>query len=87
MEVKTASDVETLVAAAKVPRRDINAECFMDALEHVAIPRGGFFGADVPKSQIDIEVRAFDGGDLAEVEDVLQISLCSFAGEFCIGVR
>ena len=50
MEVKTASDVEALVAAAKVPRRDINAERFVDTLEHGVVPRRGFFGADVPES-------------------------------------
>ena len=37
--------------------------------------------------RIDVEFGAFDGGDSAEVEDVLQMSFCGFAGEFCVGVR
>ena len=67
--------------------RDFDPERFADAVEHVAVPGRGFVGTDVPQAQIDVEVRAFYGSDAAEVEDVLQIAFCCFAGEFCVGVR
>ena len=86
MEINPPGDIEALVAAAKVPWRDIDPERFADAVEHVAVPGRGFGRPHVPQAQIDVEVRAFDGCDAAKVEDVLQVAFCRLAGEFGEGV-
>lgn len=86
MQVYSPGNVETLVAAAKVPRRDIDSERFTDAAEHVAVPGRGFGCPYVPQAQIDVEVRALDSGKLAKVEHVLQVTFRCLAGEFCVGV-
>ena len=87
MQINSPGDVETLVAAAKMPRRDFDIERFADAVQHVAVPRRGFFGTDVPQTQIDVKIGAFDVRYLAEVENILQIALRGFAGEFSVSVR
>ena len=86
MEVEATGDVEAFMTAAKMPWSNINDERFVDATQHVVVPRGGFFGTDIPQTQIDVEFGAFDGGDSAEVEDVLQMLFCSFSREFGVGV-
>lgn len=86
MQVNSPCDAETLVAAAEVPRCDIDSERFADAVEHVAVPGRSFGCPYVPQAQIDVEVRAFDGGKLAKVEDVLQVTFRCLAGEFCVSM-
>lgn len=86
MQVNSPCDVETLVPAAKVPRHDLDSERFADAVEHVAVPGRGFGGSHVPQAQIDVEVRALDGRELAKVEHVLQVTFRCLAGEFSVGV-
>ena len=39
VQVNASGDVEALVAAAKMPRRDFDVERFADAVQHVAVPR------------------------------------------------
>ena len=86
MDVKPSDNGETLVAAAKMPGCNLNAKSLVDAFKHVAVPRGGIFGADVPQAQIDVEVWALRGSELAKVKDVLQVTLRCLAGEFCVSV-
>ena len=86
MEINPPGNIETLVAAAKVSRRDLDLERFADAVEHVAVPGRGFGGSHVPQAQIDVEVRAFDGCDAAKVEHVLQVTFRCLAGKFSVGV-
>ena len=50
VQIKSTGYIETLVATAEMPGRDINAKSLVDAFKHVAVPRGGIFGADVPQS-------------------------------------
>ena len=74
------------MAAAEVSRRDLDSERFADAAEHVAVPGRGFGGSHVPQAQIDVEVWALRGSELAKVKDVLQVTLRCLAGEFCVSV-
>ena len=69
-----------------MPRRDLDSERFADAVEHVAVPGRSFGCPYVPQAQIDVEVRALDGGELAKVKDVLQVTFCCLTGKFGVGV-
>lgn len=86
MQVNSSGNIEALVAAAKVPRRDLDSERFADAVEHVAVPGRGFGCPYVPQTQIDVEVRSLGGSELTEVKDVLQVTFRCLSGEFCVSV-